>query len=247
MARNGPEKCLISNRGKGRGEGEGFRRCRKHKQHFRMVRATKYSMKHFHFDSDLFDFSWIWFWKPVNSTKIPYDWADSRAKVNFLYSLFFNSTAGPIGASIIAMSPSYVIDRNPALALAKPNFDAKGPSATSAANNNKTDESEKPLLSATSLTTFPPLRGWFPTSESNETRRDNKSCKRNWNGENSVLRLPLAMLNVERIVGDSFTHGDPIDHRKAVNEKLSNFTKDDHAIIIAEMREPIDADGEIER
>ncbi|KAJ6649034.1 Potassium voltage-gated channel protein Shaw [Pseudolycoriella hygida] len=35
--------------------------------------------------------------------------------------------SGPIGASIVAMSPNYMLDRNPALLMGKPGFQSKGP------------------------------------------------------------------------------------------------------------------------
>lgn len=37
---------------------------------------------------------------------------------------------GPIGASIVAISPRTVLDLNPALAMSKPNFESKGPPIT---------------------------------------------------------------------------------------------------------------------
>ena len=37
---------------------------------------------------------------------------------------------GPIGASIVAMSPRNMLDLNPALAMGKPSFESKGPPIT---------------------------------------------------------------------------------------------------------------------
>lgn len=37
---------------------------------------------------------------------------------------------GPIGASIVAMSPRTMLDKNPGLSLGKPMFESKEPSST---------------------------------------------------------------------------------------------------------------------
>lgn len=41
------------------------------------------------------------------------------------------NSLGPIGASIVAMSPRTMLDLNPALAMGKPTFESRGPPITS--------------------------------------------------------------------------------------------------------------------
>lgn len=57
---------------------------------------------------------------------------------------FSASPAGPIGASIVAMSPSYMLDRNPALMMGKPSFESRGPPIVS--KECKGDTSQKSIL-----------------------------------------------------------------------------------------------------
>lgn len=57
---------------------------------------------------------------------------------------------GPIGASIVAMSPRTMLDLNPALAMVKPTFESRGPPITSKdfkdTDKNTTDASKKNFL-----------------------------------------------------------------------------------------------------
>ncbi|XP_073827350.1 potassium voltage-gated channel shaker cognate w isoform X4 [Musca autumnalis] len=58
--------------------------------------------------------------------------------------------SGPIGASIVAMSPRTMLDLNPALAMVKPTFESRGPPITSKdfkdTDKNTTDASKKNFL-----------------------------------------------------------------------------------------------------
>ncbi|KAM7353348.1 potassium voltage-gated channel shaker cognate w isoform 1-T1 [Cochliomyia hominivorax] len=58
--------------------------------------------------------------------------------------------SGPIGASIVAMSPRTMLDLNPALAMGKPTFESRGPPITSKdfkdTDKNTTDASKKNFL-----------------------------------------------------------------------------------------------------
>ncbi|GAB0093423.1 hypothetical protein DMENIID0001_085640 [Sergentomyia squamirostris] len=56
---------------------------------------------------------------------------------------------GPIGASIVAISPRQVLDLNPALIMGKPLFESKGPPIVAKdppATSNNTEASEKTFL-----------------------------------------------------------------------------------------------------
>ncbi|KAI9585993.1 hypothetical protein GQX74_001840 [Glossina fuscipes] len=59
-------------------------------------------------------------------------------------------TEGPIGASIVAISPRTVLDMNPALAMSKPLFESRGPPITSKnfkdTEHNATETSKQNFL-----------------------------------------------------------------------------------------------------
>lgn len=62
----------------------------------------------------------------------------------FCHKLTAFYTPGPIGASIVAMSPSYMLDRNPALLMSKPTFESRGPPIVS--KECKGDTGQKSIL-----------------------------------------------------------------------------------------------------
>lgn len=61
-----------------------------------------------------------------------------------LQSLFSLLLGGSISASLLAISPSYVLERNPALLIGKPNFESKGLPIDASHNNNMKKDAYQP-------------------------------------------------------------------------------------------------------
>lgn len=64
--------------------------------------------------------------------------------LSLLLSLSLPFLGGSISASLLAISPSYVLERNPALLIGKPNFESKGLPIDASHNNNMKQDAYQP-------------------------------------------------------------------------------------------------------